>query len=150
MALEYRDAYTMFQMSTFKPEHHRPRFIGPHEETKMATTATVFTFGHSQQPQNTESSSPTQAQDGNPTGPTSHNYLMRQDIPGMVQQFADIFQNKFQRFSDSTVTGEANPVVCTGCTTSQPPSITSTSPVTAQVTSHVTPVFPGMVGYSVS
>jgi len=119
-------------------------------KSKTATTATVFTSAPSQQPQNTESSSPTQAQDGNPTGPTSHNYLMRQDIPGIVQQFVDIFRNKFQRFSDSTVTGEANPVVCTGCTTSQPPSNTSTPPVTVKVTSHGTPILPGMVGYSIS
>jgi len=40
------------------------------------------------------------------------------------------------------VTGEATPVVCTGRTTSQPPSITSTPPATVQVTSHGAPLLP--------
>jgi len=104
-----------------------------HEETKKATTATAFTSVQSQQPQNTESPSPTQAQNGDPT---SHNYLTRQDISGIVQQFADIFWNEFWRSSDSTLTGEATPVVYTGHTTSQPPPITSKPPVTVQVASH--------------
>jgi len=120
-------------------------------KSKAATTAIASTSAQSQQPQNTESSSPTQPLDGNPTGgPTSYDYLTRQDIPGIVQQFADVFWNEFQRSSDSTVTGETTPVVRTGCTTSQPPSVTSTPPVTVQITSHRAPLPPRMVGYSIS
>jgi len=120
-------------------------------KSKMATTATVSTSAQSQKPQNTESLSPTQAQDGNPTGPTSHDYLTRQDIIGIVQQFANIFWNEFQRSSDSN--DRQSQPCCLYWTHHQSATIHylySTPPVTVQVISQGAPFSQVMVGYSIS